>query len=197
MFIFSSKTYNSRDNLIKKWLRKPGVLLTSYEMYRTIVNHKQTLKFSTILEGLTDPGPDLVICDEGHILKNQATSISKAVKKIKTRRRIVLTGTPLQNNLKECMCVLLLLYLYHQFIIIMLYFMLYTDHCMVDFIRPNLLGSIKEFTNRFINPITNGQYSDSTPMDVKLMKRRSHVLHKMLEGFVQVILIIFTCNMQA
>lgn len=65
--------------------------------------------------------------------------------------------------------------------------MLYTDHCMVDFIRPNLLGSIKEFTNRFINPITNGQYSDSTPMDVKLMKRRSHVLHRMLEGFVQVI----------
>jgi len=68
-----------------------------------------------------------------------------------------------------------------------LYFILfYLDHCMVDFIRPNLLGSIKEFTNRFINPITNGQYSDSTAFDVKLMKRRSHVLHRMLEGFVQV-----------
>lgn len=58
---------------------------------------------------------------------------------------------------------------------------------MVDFIRPNLLGSIKDFSNRFIGPITNGQYSDSTPLDVKLMKKRSHVLHRMLEGFVQVI----------
>lgn len=29
------------------------------------------------------------------------------------------------------------------------------DYCMVDFIRPNLLGSLKDFTNRFINPITN------------------------------------------
>lgn len=57
---------------------------------------------------------------------------------------------------------------------------------MVDFIRPNLLGSIRDFTNRFINPITNGQYSDSTAADVRLMKRRSHVLHRMLEGFVQV-----------
>lgn len=57
---------------------------------------------------------------------------------------------------------------------------------MVDFIRPNLLGSIKEFTNRFINPITNGQYSDSTAQDVRVMKKRSHVLHRMLEGFVQV-----------
>jgi len=71
--------------------------------------------------------------------------------------------------------------------LIILYFILfYIDHCMVDFIRPNLLGSIREFTNRFINPITNGQYSDSTALDVRLMKRRSHVLHRMLEGFVQV-----------
>lgn len=60
---------------------------------------------------------------------------------------------------------------------------------MVDFIRPNLLGSIKDFTNRFVNPINNGQYSDSTPQDVRLMKRRSHVLHRMLEGFVQVIIV--------
>lgn len=62
---------------------------------------------------------------------------------------------------------------------------------MVDFIRPNLLGSIKDFTNRFINPIINGQYADSTVIDVKIMKRRSHVLHRMLEGFVQVFFINF------
>lgn len=65
---------------------------------------------------------------------------------------------------------------------------------MVDFIRPNLLGSLKEFTNRFINPITNGQYSDSTTHDVRVMKRRSHVLHRMLEGFVQVICLYFIHN---
>lgn len=58
---------------------------------------------------------------------------------------------------------------------------------MVQFVKPNLLGTRKEFLNQFVNPITNGQFVDSTEADVKVMKRRSHVLHKMLEGLVQVI----------
>jgi len=57
---------------------------------------------------------------------------------------------------------------------------------MTDFVKPNLLGSKKEFSNRFIQPIQNGQCKDSTPTDVKLMKKRAHVLHEMLAGCVQV-----------
>lgn len=60
------------------------------------------------------------------------------------------------------------------------------DHCMVNFIKENLLGSVKEFRNRFINPIQNGQCADSTPQDVRLMKKRAHILYEMLAGCVQV-----------
>ncbi|XP_013789249.1 transcriptional regulator ATRX-like [Limulus polyphemus] len=104
--------------------------------------------------------PDIVICDEGHILKNNTSAIFKAMNRIRTRRRIVLTGTPLQNNLSEY-------------------------HSMVTFVKESLLGTKKEFLNRFVNPIINGQCADSTPSDVKLMKRRVHILHKLLEGCVQ------------
>lgn len=43
-----------------------------------------------------------MVCDEGHMLKNESTQLSKSMSRIKTLRRIVLTGTPMQNNLKEC-----------------------------------------------------------------------------------------------
>lgn len=61
-----------------------------------------------------------------------------------------------------------------------------TDHCMMSFVKPSLLGTRKEFTNSFANPIQNGQCADSTPVDFSMMKQRSHVLFKMLEGCVQV-----------
>eukprot|EP00063_Salmo_salar_P077523 XP_014052358.1 PREDICTED: transcriptional regulator ATRX-like [Salmo salar] len=148
---------------LQKWQKDGGVMIMGYEMYRNLtlglkVTHRQFKK--TFNSTLVDPGPDFVICDEGHILKNEASNISKAMSAIKTKRRVVLTGTPLQNNLNEY-------------------------HCMVNFIKENLLGSIKEFRNRFINPIQNGQCADSTPRDVRIMKNRAHVLHAMLAGCVQ------------
>lgn len=102
----------------------------------------------------------MVVFDEGHILKNDETKLSLAVSQIRTKRRIILTGTPLQNNLNEY-------------------------YCMVNIVKPNLLGNKKEFANRFLNPIENGQYYDSTLEDIQLMKRRSYILHSLLDGFVQ------------
>lgn len=56
---------------------------------------------------------------------------------------------------------------------------------MVDFVRPNYLGTRTEFSNMFERPILNGQCIDSTPQDIKLMRYRAHVLHSLLLGFVQ------------
>jgi transcriptional regulator ATRX len=63
---------------------------------------------------------------------------------------------------------------------------IFSDHCMMQFVKPNFLGNRKEFTNRFVNPIKEGQHKESTAMQVRFMKKRACVLHKMLEPSVQV-----------
>ncbi|CAB4033582.1 helicase ARIP4-like isoform X1, partial [Paramuricea clavata] len=175
-----------------KWEKQGGVLLMGYEMYRILAMYTPSLVNNAKLTGskrkrtnpnttevidldeeeknmdllleiqksLCKPGPDLVVCDEGHRIKNNQANISQALKKIHTRRRVVLTGYPLQNNLMEYWC-------------------------MVDFVRPNFLGTKHEFSNMFERPIVNGQCVDSTASDIKLMRFRAHVLHSLLEGFVQ------------
>ena len=70
--------------------------------------------------------------------------------------------------------------------VLLVLFPLFVDYTMVNFVKPNLLGTAKEFYNRFINPITNGQCRDSRPEDVRLMKQRAHVLYELLQGCVDV-----------
>ncbi|XP_053486301.1 transcriptional regulator ATRX isoform X1 [Ictalurus furcatus] len=157
------KRPQERAYALQRWHEDGGVMIIGYEMYRNLTqgrNIKSKKLKETLQKTLVDPGPDFVICDEGHVLKNEASAVSKAMNSIKTRRRVVLTGTPLQNNLIEY-------------------------HCMVNFIKENLLGSVKEFRNRFINPIQNGQCADSTMVDVRIMKKRAHILYEMLAGCVQ------------
>lgn len=179
----SHKTMAARARVVKAWQKDGGVLMIGYELYRQLSLKKpakskrkrgQPLKEAVDVDeedknkglldemhtALVNPGPDLVICDEGHRIKNSHASISMALKQMRTKRRIVLTGYPLQNNLLEYWC-------------------------MVDFVRPNYLGSKSEFSNMFERPIHNGQCIDSTPQDIRLMRYRAHVLHDLLEGFVQ------------
>lgn len=41
------------------------------------------------------------ILDEGHIIKNGKTKLSKAIKSINANHRLILSGTPIQNNVLE------------------------------------------------------------------------------------------------
>ncbi|MCO5576552.1 hypothetical protein L7F22_030364 [Adiantum nelumboides] len=68
---------------------KFDVLLTSYEM----INFD-----STILKAIKW---ECLIVDEGHRLKNKDSKLFQTLHQYTTRHRVLLTGTPLQNNLDE------------------------------------------------------------------------------------------------
>ncbi|XP_034129501.1 transcriptional regulator ATRX-like isoform X2 [Drosophila guanche] len=177
VFIFpDSSDIAEKLRVLEEWslssASRAGCLLVGYEAFRALVFY-HSYKYrgnvaSSKLENVRDkvhkyllqPGADLVVCDEGHIIKNSKSAISLAVSKIKTPKRIILTGTPIQNNLKEY-------------------------YSMVNFIKPLYLGTEREFANLYANPIKNGQHKDSSKKDITIMKQRSYVLHKKLSKFVQ------------
>ncbi|KAG5676156.1 hypothetical protein PVAND_006005 [Polypedilum vanderplanki] len=168
----------SMEQKIKKleeWheCKNPSVFLINYETFRILANWSGSSKRNKtpipeetakkyqarIKKCLLDPGPHLVVCDEGHIIKNQKGKTNLAVTKITTKRRIILTGTPVQNALHEY-------------------------YAMVQWIKPNLLGTAHEFNVIYANPIKDGQNKDSTLEEIKKMKQKSYVLNKNLSKFV-------------
>ncbi|KAJ3261516.1 helicase [Boothiomyces macroporosus] len=119
------------DKEIKKWL---GIRMNAYKagdsvrdffvgrIYSIlIVGYEKLKKFQDeILKG----NFDLCICDEGHRIKNGNIQASQILSNLPTKRRIILSGTPVQNDLIEY---------YH----------------MINFVNPDLLGSVPEFKKTF------------------------------------------------
>lgn len=98
------------------------------------------LKYKT---SLLDYNWHYLILDEGHKIRNPTAKVSVAVKHIKTPHRILLTGSPMQNNLIELWS-------------------------LFDFTNPDMLGNITTFQEHFSTPILQGGFENSTPMQVYL-----------------------------
>ncbi|KAF0697022.1 Aste57867_12250 [Aphanomyces stellatus] len=167
----ADKSINERINAVLDWNNNGGVMVMGYEMYRNIVlqatgEEKLSVKSQNLqgrlkdaLACLTSPGPDLIVLDEGHRIRDAKSKLVKALNHVETKRRIILTGYPIQNHMKEYWT-------------------------MVNFARPNYLGTLPEFKNRFIDPIENGQFEDSSPSDIVLSRKRTFILTKELSTLV-------------
>ncbi|XP_038649942.1 DNA repair and recombination protein RAD54-like [Scyliorhinus canicula] len=96
------------------------ILIISYETFRL---HADVLCKSAV---------GMVICDEGHRLKNSDNQTYQALNNLKAKRRVLISGTPIQNDLLE-------------------YFSL------VHFVNAGILGTAQEFKKRFELPILKGR----------------------------------------
>ncbi|MED1799358.1 MULTISPECIES: DEAD/DEAH box helicase [Brevibacillus] len=75
---------------------------------------------------------DTICLDEAQNIKNAYTKQASAVRDLKAWHRIALTGTPIENRLSELWSIF-------------------------DFLNPGYLGSLGEFTQRFVHPIERDQ----------------------------------------
>ena len=136
----SVKKPGHRQLLINDWHAEGGVLIMGYDMFRTFIQNKNTTddeeSTSEIRRCLLE-GPNIIVADEAHKLKNAKSGIGIAASQFKSMSRIALTGSPLANNVTEY-------------------------HTMIDWVAPNYLGPISEFNQKYVQPIQDGLYSDSS-----------------------------------
>lgn len=156
------KVQSVRLRCLSSWARAGGVMIVGYECFRQVAQSNSahlSAKANADAQQLLLNTADLVVADEAHRVRNSKSALARAVGMLRTRRRIALTGTPIQNNTLELFS-------------------------MCEFVAPGFLGSEGEFRLRFDGPIRRGQCTDSSPSDVRQMQRRVHVLHKKLQPIV-------------
>jgi TATA-binding protein-associated factor len=99
------------------------VVVTSYETVRSDADFLGSLDW------------DYCVLDEGHVIKNPKSGISKAVKSIKANHRLLLSGTPIQNNVLELWS-------------------------LFDFLMPGFLGTEQHFAAAYSKPILASRYPE-------------------------------------
>ena len=123
------------------------VLIVSYETLRLNV------------DTLSNTAIGLLLCDEGHRLKNGESQTFTALNGLNVDRRVILSGTPIQNDLME-------------------YFSL------LNFANPNLLGSRAEFRKQYELPILRGRDAAGTDADQQKGNERLAELLALVNKFI-------------
>lgn len=102
----------------------------------------------------------LLVVDEGHRLKNTSGSLTlTALESLTADARLCITATPMQNNLSEF-------------------------YNLVNFVRPDVLGSLNEFRDSFDRPISAANHKHATPSQIATSRERSSALETLTKPFI-------------
>ncbi|XP_071985400.1 DNA excision repair protein ERCC-6 isoform X2 [Engystomops pustulosus] len=124
-----------------------GILITSYSNVRLM--QEELIKYHW----------HYVILDEGHKIRNPNAGVTLACKQFRTPHRIILSGSPMQNNLRELWS-------------------------LFDFVFPGKLGTLPVFMEQFSVPITMGGYSNASPVQVKTAYKCACVLRDTINPYL-------------
>ncbi|GJJ11553.1 hypothetical protein Clacol_005787 [Clathrus columnatus] len=138
---------------VQRWAEATGrnitlpVLIVSYETLRTLQPYLACAEIG------------LLLCDEGHRLKNGESLTFTALTSLNVKRRVILSGTPIQNDLSE-------------------YFSL------LNFANPNFLGSRADFRKNFENAIIRGRDAEATDRDKQLCQEKLQEMTGLVTKFI-------------
>ncbi|XP_077586427.1 DNA excision repair protein ERCC-6 [Stigmatopora nigra] len=138
---------SNKEKLIPEIASCHGILITSYSAVRSMQDILQRYDWHYI------------ILDEGHKIRNPNAGVTTACKQFRTPHRFILSGSPMQNNLKELWS-------------------------LFDFVFPGKLGTLPVFMEQFSVPITMGGYSNASPVQVQTAFKCACVLRDTINPYL-------------
>lgn len=135
-FTPSLKTYSYKGNTRKKttvYFHDYDIILSSYHTIRQDIDIIAGFYFNYI------------VLDESQVIKNPASQLCRAISRLKSEHKLVLTGTPVENSLTD----------------------MWTQ---LNFVNKGLLGSLVYFNREFARPIEKEQSADREEKLLRLIK---------------------------
>jgi TATA-binding protein-associated factor len=137
---------NARAKL-QKVVPKHNFIIVSYDIVRNDIDFFKEIHWN------------YCVLDEGHIIKNTKTKITKAIKLLKANHRLILSGTPIQNNVLELWS-------------------------LFDFLMPGFLGTERQFNERYGRPILLSRDAKSSSKEQEAGALAMESLHKQVLPFL-------------
>lgn len=128
-------------------VKKHNLVVASYDVVRNDIDFFKNIKFN------------YCILDEGHVIKNGKTKLSKAIKQIAANFRLILSGTPIQNNVLELWS-------------------------LFDFLMPGFLGTERQFAARYGKPILASRDAKSSSREQEAGVLAMEALHRQVLPFL-------------
>ncbi|CAH0723161.1 unnamed protein product, partial [Brenthis ino] len=124
-----------------------NLIVASYDIVRKDIEFFSSIKWN------------YCILDEGHVIKNGKTKAFKAIKQLVANHRLILSGTPIQNNVLELWS-------------------------LFDFLMPGLLGTERQFTARYSRPILAARDPRASPHHLQAGALACEALHRQVLPFL-------------
>lgn len=83
----------------------------------------------------------VVVCDEAQKMKNPKTLLTRAIESQNALFKIACSATPIENNVLDLWC-------------------------LTDFVKPGLLGSQKDFSQKYMKPLSSNDMSDEKRQEI-------------------------------
>eukprot|EP01125_Pyxidicula_operculata_P015647 TRINITY_DN5335_c0_g1_i4.p1 TRINITY_DN5335_c0_g1~~TRINITY_DN5335_c0_g1_i4.p1 ORF type:complete len:1864 (-),score=455.04 TRINITY_DN5335_c0_g1_i4:12-5603(-) len=137
----------SQRTEIRSQIQNYNIIVMSYQLMRNDIDLLENIPFN------------YAVLDEGHVIRNSNSKLALAAKRLKARHRLILSGTPIQNNVLELWS-------------------------LFDFLMPGFLGDQRQFADMYSKPILQSRGAKASSEEQERGTLALEALHRQVLPFI-------------